>query len=48
MVRPRTCPKCGNASSGFMKLCGRCEQQALIWIQPKAPKTPHIEPEDDE
>lgn len=47
-MRLRTCPRCGEASSGFMKLCGRCEQTTTIQTEPKAPKTPHIEPEGDE
>lgn len=42
----KTCPRCGEKSGGFMKLCGRCQQEANISSNPKDPKRPIKEPEE--
>lgn len=49
-MRLQTCPRCGKASSGFMKLCGLCQEQRRIPDADKIKGKKRLidEPEDDE
>lgn len=40
------CPRCGDPSAGFLKLCGRCKHEDILLSKPKDPKRPIKEPEE--
>lgn len=43
-----SCPRCGEKTKGFFRLCGLCDQATTILTKSKTPGRPIQEPEDDE
>lgn len=41
-----SCPRCGEKTSGFFKMCGNCQRETRLLAEPKAPKRP-IKEEDE-